>query len=194
MNLNDQKLTIFLTLIGSIAGAILVQHMRADLLRQMLPLLVIGIGLYFLLMPRLGEEDRQRRLGALPFGLVAGGCVGFYDGFFGPGAGSFYALAYVTLCGFNLAKSTAHAKVLNFTSNVGGLALFIIGGKVVWSIGLVMLVGQVLGARLGAHMVLTRGQLIRPMIVIVSLVMSLKLLYDNHGPEIQQWLTALVHG
>lgn len=158
MNLNDQKLTIFLTLIGSIAGAILVQHMRADLLRQMLPLLVIGIGLYFLLMPRLGEEDRQRRLGALLFGLVAGGCVGFYDGFFGPGAGSFYALAYVTLCGFNLAKSTAHAKVLNFTSNVGGLALFIIGGKVVWSIGLVMLVGQVLGARLGAHMVLTRGQ------------------------------------
>jgi uncharacterized membrane protein YfcA len=195
VNLNDQKLTIFLTLIGSIAGAILVQHMRADLLRQMLPLLVIGIGLYFLLMPRLGEEDRQRRLGTLPFGLVAGGCVGFYDGFFGPGAGSFYALAYVTLCGFNLAKSTAHAKVLNFTSNVGGLALFIIGGKVVWSIGLVMLVGQVLGARLGAHMVLTRGQkLIRPMIVIVSLVMSLKLLYDNHGAEIQQWLTALVHG
>ncbi len=55
VNLNDQKLTIFLTLIGSIAGAILVQHMRADLLRQMLPLLVIGIGLYFLLMPRLGE-------------------------------------------------------------------------------------------------------------------------------------------
>lgn len=53
VNLNDQKLTIFLTLIGSIAGAILVQHMRADLLRQMLPLLVIGIGLYFLLMPRL---------------------------------------------------------------------------------------------------------------------------------------------
>lgn len=57
VNLNDQKLTIFLTLIGSIAGAILVQHMRADVLRQMLPLLVIGIGLYFLLMPRLGEED-----------------------------------------------------------------------------------------------------------------------------------------
>lgn len=51
----------------------------------------------------------------------------------------------MTLCGFNLAKSTAHAKVLNFTSNVGGLVLFIIGGKVVWSIGLVMLVGQVLG-------------------------------------------------
>ncbi|MBO1504066.1 sulfite exporter TauE/SafE family protein [Serratia proteamaculans] len=189
VDLKDQKLTILLALIGSVAGTILVQHMRADLLRQMLPLLVIGIGLYFLLTPRLGESDRQRRLSALPFGLVAGGCVGFYDGFFGPGAGSFYALAYVTLCGFNLAKSTAHAKVLNFTSNFGSLVLFIIGGKVVWSIGLVMLVGQVLGARLGAHMVMTRGQrLIRPMIVIVSLVMSCKLIYDNHGTEIQQWL------
>ena len=84
---------------------------------------------------------------------------------------------------------TAHAKVLNFTSNFGSLVLFIIGGKVLWGIGLVMLVGQVLGARLGAHMVMTRGQkLIRPMIVIVSLVMSCKLLYDNHGAEIQQWL------
>ncbi len=88
VNLNTQKLTIFLTLVGSVIGAILVQHMRADILRQMLPLLVIGIGVYFLLTPRLGENNRQRRLGALPFGLVAGGCVGFYDGFFGPGAGS----------------------------------------------------------------------------------------------------------
>lgn len=189
VDLHDQKLTIALTLLGSVIGALLVQYMRADLLRQMLPLLIIGIGLYFLFTPRLGESDRQRRLSSVPFGLVAGGCVGFYDGFFGPGAGSFYALAYVTLCGFNLAKSTAHAKVLNFTSNFGGLMLFIIGGKVVWSMGLVMLVGQVLGARLGAHMVLTRGQkLIRPMIVVVSLLMSLKLLYDNHGAEIMQWL------
>jgi uncharacterized membrane protein YfcA len=60
---------------------------------------------------------------------------------------------------------------------------------VVWSIGLVMLVGQVLGARLGAHMVLTKGQkLIRPMIVVVSFVMSCKLLYDSHGTEISSWL------
>ncbi|KEY60098.1 sulfite exporter TauE/SafE family protein [Serratia sp. DD3] len=189
VDLNTQKLTIFLTLIGSVIGAILVQHLRSDLLRQMLPLLVISIGIYFLLTPRLGENDRQRRVGALAFGLIAGAGIGFYDGFFGPGAGSFYALAYVTLCGFNLAKATAHAKVLNFTSNLGSLVMFIMGGNVVWTIGLVMLVGQVLGARLGARMVLTKGQkLIRPMIVVVSLLMSGKLLYDSHGAEIQQWL------
>ncbi len=189
VNLSEQKLTIALTFVGGVAGAILVQHIRADVLRQVLPILVIGIGLYFLFTPRLGENDRQRRLAAVPFAFIGGGCIGFYDGFFGPGAGSFYALAFVTLCGFNLAKSTAHAKVLNFTSNLGSLLFFILGGKVLWGIGLVMLVGQVLGARLGAQMVLTKGQrMIRPMIVVVSFVMSCKLLYDNHGTEIYQWI------
>ena len=188
VNLADQKLNILMTFIGSTAGALLVQHVQSDILRQILPVLVIGIGLYFLLMPKLGEADRQRRYG-LPFALIAGGCVGFYDGFFGPGAGSFYALAFVTLAGFNLAKSTAHAKVLNATSNVGGLLLFIIGGKVIWATGFVMMAGQFIGARAGSRLVLSKGQsLIRPMIVVVSAVMSAKLLYDSHGAEILQWL------
>lgn len=189
VNLAEQKLNILMTFIGSMSGALLVQHVQADILRQILPILVIFIGLYFLLMPKLGEEDRQRRLYGLPFALIAGGCVGFYDGFFGPAAGSFYALAFVTLCGYNLAKSTAHAKVLNATSNVGGLLLFIIGGKVIWATGFVMLVGQFLGARMGSRLVLSKGQkLIRPMIVIVSAVMSAKLLYDSHGQQILHWL------
>ncbi len=189
VNLADQKLNILMTFIGSMSGALLVQYVKSDILRQILPILVIGIGLYFLLMPKLGESDRQQRLYGLPFALVAGGCVGFYDGFFGPGAGSFYALAFVTLMGFNLAKSTAHAKVLNATSNVGGLLLFIIGGKVIWATGFVMMVGQFFGARMGSRLVLSKGQaLIRPMIVVVSAVMSAKLLYDSHGQEILQWL------
>ncbi|WP_338557277.1 sulfite exporter TauE/SafE family protein [Erwinia sp. E_sp_B04_7] len=188
VNLAEQKLNIAMTFIGAVTGAILIQHIQAEILRQVLPLLLITIGLYFLLMPKIGEEDRQRRLHGLPFALVAGGCVGFYDGFFGPGAGSFYALAFVTLCGFNLAKSTAHAKVLNFTSNFGGLLFFMFGGKVVWGTGLVMLVGAICGARMGARMVLSRGQtLIRPMVVIVSAVMSAKLLYDSHGAAIAAW-------
>lgn len=191
VDLGQQKLNIALTFLGSISGALLVQHVKGNILRQQL-LLVIAIGLYFLLMPKIGEEDRQRRLHGLPFALVTGGCMGFYEGFFGPGAESFYALAFVTLCGYNLAKSTAHAKVLNFTSNLGGLLLFMIGGKVVRLVGLVILVGQVCGARLGARMVLSKGQeLIRPMIVIVSAVMSAKLLYDSHGAQLMAWFQTL---
>ena len=158
----------------------------------MLPLFLIAIGLWFLLMPKLGEVDQARRLHGLPYALVGGGAVGFYDGFFGPGAGSFYALAFVTLCGYNLAKATAHAKVLNFTSNLGSLLFFIFGGKVVWGTGLIMMLGAFCGARLGARLVLSRGQkLIRPMVVIVSAVMSMKLLWDSHGSDVLAWLATL---
>lgn len=67
VNLADQKLNILMTFLGSTGGALLVQHVQSDILKQILPILVIGIGLYFLLMPKLGEEDRQRRLYGLPF-------------------------------------------------------------------------------------------------------------------------------
>ena len=190
VDLKDQRWTILCTFIGAMIGAILIQRLEAELLRSVLPVLVIAIGLYFLFSPKIGEVERQKRLSAWPFALIAGMGIGFYDGFFGPGAGSFFALAYVTLCGFNLTKSTAHAKVLNFTSNFASLLFFILGGKVIWSIGLVMLCGQVIGARTGAKMVLTRGQkLIRPMLITVSFVMSSKLIYDNHGTQIHQWFS-----
>jgi len=182
VNLASMKGMIALTFVGAVTGSLLVQHINTELLRHMLPFLVISIGIYFLVSPKIGAVDGKRRLSPWPFAMIGGGCLGFYDGFFGPGAGSFYALAFVTLCGFNLAKATAHAKVLNFTSNLGGLLFFIVGGKVLWALGLVMLLGQVIGARMGAHMVLTKGQsMIRPMLVIVSFVMSSKLLYDNYG-------------
>ena len=73
VSLSDQKLNIAMTFVGSMSGALLVQYVQADVLRQILPILVICIGLYFLLMPKLGEEDRQRRMYGLPFALVAGG-------------------------------------------------------------------------------------------------------------------------
>lgn len=189
IDLSQQKFVICCTFVGAICGAILIQYIRADILRFMLPLLLIIIGVYFYLMPTLGESDSQQRVSTFSFGLISGLGIGFYDGFFGPGTGSFYALAYVTLCGYNLAKATAHAKLLNFISNFAALLFFIIAGQVIWVIGLVMLVGQVIGARIGANLVLTRGQkLIRPMIITVSLIMSCKLLYDNHSVQVLQWL------
>lgn len=189
IDLSQQKFVICCTCVGAVCGAILIQHLRADILQLMLPLLIIIIGVYFYLVPTLGKSDRHQHLSAFSFGLITGLGIGFYDGFFGPGTGSFYALAYVTLYGYNLAKATAHAKLLNFISNLTALLFFIIAGQVIWLIGLVMLVGQVIGARIGANLVLTRGQtLIRPMIISVSLIMSCKLLYDNHSIQVLQWL------
>ncbi|MGJ0625993.1 sulfite exporter TauE/SafE family protein [Xenorhabdus bovienii] len=185
----SQRFAIAMTLFGAMLGALLVQFVSPDFLLYLLPVLVIIIGLYFLLVPNIGAEDRPRRLAPLAFGCLAGGGIGFYDGVFGPGTGSFLALSYVMLCGYNLAKATAHAKVLNFASNIGSLGFFILGGQVLWLLGLVMLMGQVIGARLGAGLVLSRGQkLIRPMLVTISFLMSIKLLHDHHGDTIHSWL------
>lgn len=180
VDLKQQKFAITCAFIGSALGTLSVMHIQADFLKLLLPILTISVGLYFLLSPTIGENDRKSRLTVIQFALLPALAIGFYDGFFGPGAGSFYALAYITLAGFNLTKATAHTKVLNFTSNLAGLIFFIVGGEVVWSIGLVMLVGQFIGARLGAKMVIAKGRkLIRPMLISVSTIMSIKLIYEN---------------
>ncbi len=180
VDLNKMKLAIALTFAGSAAGTLLVQQINTDFLRYLIPFLMLGIALYFLFSPQLGAEDAKPRIVYPLFCTTAAMGVGFYDGFFGPGTGSFFALSFVILLGYALPKATAHAKLLNCTSNVASLIFFTLGGHVVWQVGLLMIGGQFIGARLGSRMVLTKGQkLIRPMIVIVSLVMTAKLLWDN---------------
>ena len=179
VNLREIMELILFTFVGAVLGTLLVQQMDTGFLKKILPFLIFAIGIYFLLTPKLGESDKKQRVSYWGFALTAGLGIGFYDGFFGPGTGSFLSLAFVLLLGFNLAKATAHAKVLNFTSNIASLIFFVIGGQVIWSVGFTMLVGQFLGARLGARMVLTKGQkLIRPMVVVVAFIMATKLAFD----------------
>ena len=109
--------------------------------------------------------------------------IGFYDGLFGPGAGSFYMLAFVSLAGFGVLKATAHTKLLNFASNIGGFIVFAIAGVVYWKIGLMMGVAQFLGARLGASLAIRIGaRLIKPLLVIICLALAVKLLADPANP------------
>lgn len=184
VNLSEVWLLIVLTFIGSAIGTLLIQQVDSSIIRKVLPFLMLAIGLYFLFTPKLGEEDRQQRFSFVGFAFTAAALIGFYDGFFGPGTGSLFSLAFVTLLGFNLAKATAHAKVLNFTSNIASLMLFLIGGQVLWSVGLAMMAGQIIGGNLGAKMVLTKGKsLIRPMVVLMSFIMTAKMVYD------QGWLS-----
>ncbi|KGQ36631.1 TSUP family transporter [Gallibacterium genomosp. 1] len=167
------------TFTGAMIGTISVQLIDASVIKSLLPILVLIVGLYFLFSPKLGEKDCHQRLSFTAFALAAAFPIGFYDGFFGPGTGSFLCVAFVTLLGFNLAKATAHAKILNFTSNFTSLVFFILGGEVYWMLGFVMMIGGFLGARLGAKMVLTKGQkLIRPMVVIMAFIMTAKMMYD----------------
>ena len=180
VNLRQIWQILALTFIGAVAGTLFVQSIDASVVKKFIPALILAIGLYFLFSPKLGESDRQQRLSYLAFGLTAGLSLGFYDGFFGPGVGSLMALAFVSLLGFNLTKATAHAKTMNFTSNFASLIFFILGGQVVWLAGLVMMVGQFIGANLGAKMVLTKGKaIIRPLVVVMSLLMTVKMAFEQ---------------
>ncbi|MFC1034876.1 TSUP family transporter [Pasteurella multocida] len=180
VNLAEVWLILLMTFIGASLGTVLIQLVDSAIIKKVLPFLILAIGLYFLFSPTLGNEDRQKRISYLGFAFSAGLGIGFYDGFFGPGTGSLLSLAFVMLLGFNLTKATAHAKVLNFTSNVASLIFFLIGGQIMLSVGFAMMAGQFIGANLGAKMVLSKGKtLIRPMVVVMSFIMTIKMAYDQ---------------
>jgi len=179
VNLRQLIPAMALTLAGSVAGALTVGWIPNDLLARLVPLLLIAFALYFLLAPAVGDEDKQQRIGHPAFALGIGFSVGFYDGFFGPGTGSFFTLAFVSLLGYGLRRAVAGAKLLNFSSNFAALLVFIAGGHVLWLVGLAMGAGQLAGSYLGSHVAVRHGALvIKPLLVVVALAVSLKMLLD----------------
>jgi uncharacterized membrane protein YfcA len=170
-----------LTVLGAVLGTLLVQRLDDQLLRRLIPWLLLAVALLMILRPRLGETDLHPRMKPLPFELLFGLGLGFYDGFFGPGTGTFWTLAFMLGLGFNLTRATAHTKVMNFASNAASLAVFLLHGQVLFLPGLVMGAGQWLGARLGAGMVVRGGtRFIRPVFLTVVFVLTARLLWQAY--------------
>jgi uncharacterized membrane protein YfcA len=181
VQVRDCTLGFMVSLASAAAGAWAVRQMDPGLLRRLIPLLLIGVAVYMILKPRVGAEDLQPRMPRRAFDVVFGVAIGFYDGFFGPGTGTFWTMAYMLGLGFNMAKATGYTKVMNFASNISSLALFLIGGNVLLAAGLTMGAGQWLGARLGSRMVITRGtKFIRPVFLSVVLALTAKLVLDAY--------------
>ncbi|MFT5720162.1 MAG: putative membrane protein YfcA [Motiliproteus sp.] len=171
---------ILCALFGAALGTYTVQRIDAALLAWLIPLLLIGIALYFMFSSRVGDSDAQPRLSHRAFALSAALGIGFYGGFFGPGIGSLFAAAFVALRGYNLVRATAHTKVLVFATNTASLLLFISAGQVLWSIGLSMAAGQVIGARLGSNLVINKGaRLVKPLIIFATLALAARLLWQS---------------
>ena len=168
------------TFLGAVLGALTLQIIDAGILRGLIPFLLIAIAVYMLLAKNAGAFETHRRLGELAFALIFGIGLGFYDGFFGPGTGSFWALAYVTMAGYTLRRATGHAKIVNFTSNIAAFLVLAGGGHVLWGVGVILAAGQFIGARFGAKLVLSKGaKLVRPMLVIMSLAITARLLAQD---------------
>ena len=165
------------------AGGAMVAHLvPAAVLRLMMPAILVAVALFFALKPGLNDAARVARLAPMAFTLTIVPLIAAYDGFFGPGTGSFFMLAFVMLAGFGVLKATAHTKLLNFASNLGSLAVFALSGSTWWVLGLAMGLAQMAGAIVGARMALRIGaRLIRPLLVATSTLMALRLLWQAWG-------------
>ena len=171
------RLLVGMTFIGAALGVLVVQRIKADMLQLLIPLLLMSVAAYVILSPRMTDEDAHERLSIRGFAPVAGG-VGFYDGFFGPGAGSFYTTSLVALRGMGLTRATALTKLLNLTSNIASVIFFAVGGKMLWALGLCMALGAMAGNYIGSHTAMRFGaRIIRPLLVVLSLCLTARLLW-----------------
>jgi len=172
---------IVCTLVGAAGGAFVVQKVDPRWLTLVIPWLLLLLFIYMVFKPKLGDKDVTPRLRGMTMFFVCGLVLGFYDGFFGPGTGNFWALALVLLGGMNLVKATAHTKVMNFTSNIVSLMLFLWGGNIRFDIGLIMAAGQFGGGICGSGLVMKKGvRFIRPVFMTVVLLMVVYLFVKNY--------------
>ena len=168
---------ILFTYAGSLVGALIVRQVDTGLLQVAVPVALIAIALYFLLAPNLSDADRAARLPFRLFVPVMGFLIGFYDGIFGPGTGSFLTIGFVVLFGLGLTRASGSTKALNLTSNLAALTIFIPAGDVVWPAAVAMATGQLVGGYLGARTGIRYGaRIIRPLVVVVSIALAIRLL------------------
>lgn len=162
----------------SILGALALRMSAgSEWLSRAVPVLLIVAALYFAIARMPSEAGPLRPLGWAVVGLLGG--IGFYDGFFGPGTGSLFALLMIAGLGMPLRSATIHAKLFNAMTNVAALLVFVSSDLVVWGAALVMIPAQVAGAWLGTRLILGRGLvLVRPVVVVMCVAMAIKLASD----------------
>ena len=178
--------------VAGLAGALCASLLSPRVLAALVPLLLIVIALYFGFSRGLKAHDAPARLPLIAFSVGIAPVIGFYDGIFGPGAGAFYMVAFVTLLGYGALRATAHTKLANAASNLGALSLFVIKGAVIWPLGLAMAAGAFIGAQVGSRLAIRFGaKLIRPLLVVMSCLMAVKLLSDAQNP-LRQLLAGLL--
>lgn len=166
---------------GSFAGAWAVTVVSPGFLRKLLPFVLLGVLLYTLWRKDLGKHHAPRLSGRVEAGAAAaiGLLLGFYDGFFGPGTGSFFVFVFVRALGYDFLNASAAAKLLNTATNLAALILFAIKGHVWWHYALALAVANVAGSVAGTHLALKHGAgFVRGVFLLVVSALILKTGYD----------------
>ena len=176
--LTEKKKSMYfcLSFIGSSIGTLLVSRISNETLESVIPVLLIGAALFFITNKGPSEVKQNYKL-LVVFNLLVF-AIGFYDGFFGPGTGSFFVLSFIVVKGVNIMRATAVTKLLNFASNFAAFIIFAFQGYVIWLLGLIMAIAQIAGAYTGSKFAIKNGEkVVRPVLVIVSLLLSARILF-----------------
>lgn len=162
-------------------GAWLVTRVPGDYVRGLLPLVLLAVAVYTFMRKDLGSVHAPRHSGLRERFLAvgAGGCIGLYDGLFGPGTGSFLIFLFVRLFGFGFLSASAAAKVVNVACNLSALAWFGYSGHLLWQVGAGMAVCQIAGSLLGTRLAVRHGSVfVRKMFLVVVTVLICKTAWD----------------
>jgi len=168
-------------MIFSFIGAKLVSHFNKDYLKVVILTMLIVVAIYTFIkkdfglihLPKLNKNER------LIYGIAVGSVLGFYDGFFGPGTGSFLILAYVTIYGFNFLNASVSAKIINIGTNVAALVFFVYGGYINYAIAIPAGFLNMAGSWVGASMAVKRGSgFVRILFLVIVSGLILKYIYD----------------
>ena len=164
-------------LLGSAGGAMLASKIPTSSMRPMVLVLLIVVAVYTWFKPDLGKFENLRHLPKrrVQIAAIAGVIIGFYDGIFGPGTGSFLMLILVASLGYAFITASAIAKVVNVATNVGAILVFGINGAVIWQIGIIMGVANISGAVIGARLAIKGGStLVRKVFLFVTVALIVK--------------------
>jgi uncharacterized protein len=162
---------------GSAAGALLASRIPTSSMRPMILFLLIAVAIYTWLKPDLGKLENLRHVPRqrIQIGAIAGAVIGFYDGIFGPGTGSFLMLILVATLGYAFITASAIAKVVNVATNIGALIVFGINGAVIWQIGIIMGFANITGAIIGSRLAIKGGStLVRKVFLLVTIVLIVR--------------------
>ena len=163
--------------LGSAVGALLASRIPTSSMRPMILVLLIVVAIYTWLKPDLGKLENLRHVPKqrIQIGAIAGAVIGFYDGIFGPGTGSFLMLILVATLGYAFITASAIAKVVNVATNVGALIVFGINGAVIWQIGIIMGFANITGAIIGSRLAIRGGStLVRKVFLLVTIVLIVR--------------------
>ena len=167
--------------IGSVLGARLAASFPKEIFRPLIVVLLISVALYTWRKPDLGMEEKLKFSGRVQGALLifSGAVIGFYDGIFGPGTGTFLVFLLVGLIGYAFLKASASAKLVNIATNAGAIISFQITGHIWWKLGLLLAFANITGAIIGARLAIRGGSpLVRKAFLLVTTILIAKVGYD----------------